>query len=190
MNGTDFDRNKFDEMVLYTIWQVDDPSRLGAVKLNKALLRADLDHFQTEGRSIAGARYVRAPNGPICEPLEGSIARLKAAGRLAERHVHHHGYRQRQFIGIKPANIRAFTPTEIDRIGQAVRFVRKHTARTISAMTHDIAWDITPDGEEIPLSAYWASLGPEDERDLRGWAANAVTDEDMEWAARELARAL
>ena len=61
-----FNREKFKLLVHYICWRCsDDPSRLGAVKLNKTLWVADFTAYYEFGQAITGAGYVKRQHGPV-----------------------------------------------------------------------------------------------------------------------------
>ena len=48
---------KFKSLVHYICWRCADPTKLGAVKLNKVLWRADFKAYLELGESVTGATY-------------------------------------------------------------------------------------------------------------------------------------
>jgi hypothetical protein len=60
-----FDKDRFKMLVHYACASVDDPSKLGAVKLNKIVWFSDVFAFQELGDSITGATYIKEKFGPI-----------------------------------------------------------------------------------------------------------------------------
>jgi hypothetical protein len=170
------DNARFDALVHYVCARCDNPGKLGATKLNKVLWYSDVFAFAQEGRSISGAVYVKRQFGPVPKDILNSIARLEAAGCLVERKVMNHGYPQKQFIALKPADISALTSTQISLVDTVLEAICSgHTATSISNLSHDLVWEAAEIGEEIPMSAaaFAGNFGEIDEEDI-AWARNEV----------------
>lgn len=179
---TPFDGEKLAELILYVVNAVEDPSKLGAVKLHKILYFSDLLYFVQTGGSITGASYIRMPRGPWCEKGEATIDDLQAASRLVERSVPYFSYTQRRFFALDDADVDGrFKATEISLVDSVVGAICfGHSAASISAATHNDLWKHFDDRAPLPLDCAIPAtfLEPDDEA-----VAAALADvDDATWS--------
>lgn len=166
-----FKREKFKALLHHAIARVEDPSRLGAVKLNKIAWFSDTHQYLTTGESITGARYIKKPQGPVPKALVPVMQELQDEDAVMIEMVNYYGKGKRQFRSMSDPDDAVFTAEElatIDRITDAI--ANSHTAKSISDMTHGAAWKLADDGEDLPFHAYLA-----DEFQI-------ATDADVTWA--------
>lgn len=171
-----FDREKFKALAHYVCWKCqDDPSRLGAVKLNKSLWLADFAAYYQTGEPLTGARYVKRQFGPVPSAILSVLAELEREGaiRITERELPG-SYRQRQFLVLQAPQPGTFDAEELALIDKVIKTVcEEHTARSISEKTHDHVWKAAEIGEEIPYFTIFAVPGE-------------ITEDEREWARSEL----
>lgn len=169
------DRNKFKALVHYICEKAEDPSCLGAVKLNKVLWYSDSIYFKLHGTSVTGETYVKRQHGPVPRHILPAINDLVAEGKIARGRVDHFGHVKTEFIAIAPASVSLFSADEIQLIDSAFEHVcLNNTARSISEETHGVIWQIAEMGEEIPLSTVLASEEGEVDEDDIAWALGKV----------------
>ncbi|NKE69119.1 DUF4065 domain-containing protein [Ramlibacter sp. RBP-2] len=168
-------RTKFKALVHYICQKAEDPSCLGAIKLNKVLWYSDSIFFKLHGQSITGETYVKRQFGPVPRDIVGVIDELVAEGKIARGRVDHFGHLKSEFIAIEEADVSQFTGPEIQIIDEAFEHVCiNNTAKSISEETHGVIWQIAAMGEPIPLATVFASeVGEVDEDDL-AWARGEV----------------
>ena len=173
-----FDREKFKKLVYYICWRCkDDPSRLGAVKLNKSLWAADFTAYVSLGAPITGARYVKRQFGPAPSAIVPVVAELSAEGALLVRDVAYHGKLKKEYVAHgAPPPPDFMSPAEKDIADAAIDFVcDAHTAGSISEATHDHVWKAAAEGEEIPYYTVFAKPGE-------------LLNEDFLWGFEQLER--
>lgn len=170
-----FNRIKFKALVHYICEKAEDPSCLGAVKLNKVLWYSDSIFFKVHGASVTGETYVKRQHGPVPRHIMPVIDELVSEGRIARGRVDHFGHMKTEFIAIAPAHVNLFSAAEIQLIDAAFEHVcLNHTAKSISEETHGVIWQSADLGEEIPLTTVLASeVGEVDEDDI-AWALGKV----------------
>ena len=148
------DDNRLDRLVHYVCARCDNPSKLGATKLNKVLWYADVFAFADKGRSITGATYVKRQFGPVPRNIMGARNRLAKIGALVERKATFGGYPQTQFITLTDPDISMFSAEEISMVDTIIEAICSgHTATSISQLSHDLVWESAEIGEEIPMAA-------------------------------------
>jgi hypothetical protein len=147
-----------------------DPTKLGAVQLNKALWLSDLKSYYQLGHPITKARYVKRQYGPVPSAIVPVLRELQQEGVLTVRDANHFGKRKKEFIVHKGASSDFLSPEEKTIVNDVVAFVtEEHTGSSISEKSHDHIWKAAEDGEELPLFTVFARPGK-------------ITDEDREWA--------
>ena len=83
---------------------------------------------------------------------------------------------RREFIWLKRPEVSAFTADEVDILNEAISWVcDEHTAKSISALSHDALWEQAELGEQIPIGA--ATVVPDE-----------ISGDDVSWALKELAQ--
>jgi hypothetical protein len=165
-----FDREKFKALVHYICWKSEDPSTLGAVKLNKTLWVADFSAYLNWGESITGATYVKRQYGPVPTAVLDALSALEHEKRISIRDAEYFGFDKKEFFARTKPNLSAFTAQEISLTDEAIQYVcREHTARSISNLSHDDIWKLTKIGEEIPYYTVFARPAE-------------ITETDIEWA--------
>jgi hypothetical protein len=170
-----FDKAKFQNLVLYTCAKCN-PEQLGAVKLNKVLYFADMISFAGTGSPITGARYRKRPHGPTTDALPPTLRELSQHGAIRIEEMDYFGYRKKVYIPLTGADTSLFNETELKLLDDIIDFVcRNNTARTISELSHNRAWDLAEFGDEIPYhTAFY--LFP-----------SIVSEEAVAWAKEEVA---
>jgi hypothetical protein len=170
-----FDRTKFKNLVLYVCTNCD-PDRLGAVKLNKVLYFADMVRFAGTGTPLTGARYRKRPHGPTTDALLPTLRELAQEGAIQIEEMDYFGYRKKVYIPRRAPDASFFNAQEKELIGDIIQFVcYNNTAKTISELSHNAAWEAAEFGAEIPYHTA-IYLFP-----------SIVSEEAKEWARREVA---
>ena len=164
------------EVVAHYVIARAHPDKLGAVKLNKVMWFADLEAYRRFGRTVTGQlSYEKRQYGPVPNNIVKSIRRLEQADLIATRDVPTFGGTRREHVWLKKPDLSGFTAVEIDILNEAIDWVcEEHTAKSISALSHDALWEQAELGEQIPIGA--ATVVPDE-----------IDGKDMEWARRELA---
>lgn len=170
-----FNRDKFKSLVHYVCWSCkDDPSRLGAVKLNKILWLSDFLTYYRAGDSITGARYIKRQFGPVPSSIVPILHELEAERKLIERDAPYHGLVKKEYIVLRDPSITFFQDEEKKVVDRMIAFVcDEHTAKSISEGSHDHVWQSAEDGEEIPYFTVFSVPGE-------------IMDDERDWARQEL----
>jgi hypothetical protein len=117
---------------------------------------------------MTGATYIKQEHGPVPRGVMGARQRLVASGAIIERDALYFGYPQKHFFALRRPDISMFSADEISLVDQVIEIIcKKHTAASISALTHNNVWEAAELGEEIPLYTIFASRpGELDENDI------------------------
>lgn len=169
--------DKFEALVHYICWRCQDPTKLGATKLNKVLWFSDAIAFVNHGKPITDSVYVKRQFGPVPKKILQTLSRLERGNKLAVRETEYFGKPKREFFAKEPADITIFTAEEISLVDYVIdRICEGHTAASISDLTHDDVWELAEIGEEIPLYAVLAGR------------AGEVDEESIKWSKQEAER--
>ena len=175
MSREQFHREKMKRLVHYICWKCENPSILGSTKLNKVLWFSDVLAYLNWGRSITGETYIKRQFGPVPKHILPILDELRDEQAIVIRDSAYYGNPKRDFIALSKPDLGEFSPDEISLIDSTIeRVCRRHTAKSISEITHDDIWKMAALGEEIPVSAMFSCRVGE------------VTPEDLSWAQQEL----
>jgi len=157
MNGVEFNKDKFTELILYIAENADDED-FGAIKMQKALWKADFVAFARLGHSITGAEYIKLENGPAARRFPPVLQEMKEAQVAAEAYRVVNGYDSWRVVALRPADPEKFSKQELTIIQSAIAWVRSKTATTLSRESHGWAWEAVEMKEVIP---YGSELFPD-----------------------------
>jgi hypothetical protein len=170
--------NRLPDLLHYVIWRCD-PAKLGGTKLNKICWYADLDAYRRTGSTITGAsEYIRLQHGPAPENVHRVLERLKDEGKVAISQHNYHGFPKTMFMSQLLPNIQTFTAQEISIVDSVAQIIcSRHTAVSISRLSHDALWEEIALGAKIPVSAA-AIISGEITPDYVAWAERAIAGYD------------
>jgi Antitoxin SocA-like, Panacea domain len=167
--------NRLAALAHYVIWRCD-PADLGAVKLYKILWFADLEHYRRTGHTITGAAaYTKLQFGPVPKGIQRALEALEREEKIATAKENYYGRPKTMFLARSRPDLAPFGADEIaivDMVADAI--CRKHTAASISDLTHDALWSETEIGTDMPIGAAAVISGD-------------VTADDLDWAEKALA---
>lgn len=150
----EFDRNRFEALVLYIAHRRRDDGRFGRTKMAKVLFYSDFSIYQDQGESLTGATYIRMPFGPFPEALEETEEALEAKGLAVLAHDGEGEYDEKRIIPTKGApDLRSlFEEWQIRVVNDWIDRVAAATATQISEMSHHHpGWLLAKkNGETIP----------------------------------------
>ncbi len=183
----DFDRQRFDELVLFIAHETRNDPRFGRTKLAKVLYYSDFDVYRSTEQALTGAKYVHKPFGPFPKPLDGAEMRLAGAQRVQLAHTVDEG-EEKRIIPLDLSHADAlFEPWQLELVRSWIRKISKDSTTKVSNDSHDLpSWRLTEEEAEIP---YAMALLPQERpspqeakeaEDLareRGW----LTDEGWIW---------
>ncbi len=164
-----FDREKFKEAILF-LASYCPPEELGNVKLHKMLYFADMMNFLEEGRPLTGVDYLKQKFGPTARHLTSAVEELTRDGSLTVKEAEYHGFFKKDYVAAQPFKPSRLAEREVALLEEVADFVRGKTARQISEISHNAAWDAAELGEVIP---YFTALQ---------LVPVEVTDVDRAWA--------
>jgi len=165
-----FNREKFKEAVWFLVSRCE-PRELGNVKLHKMLYFSDMLAYLEEGRPITGVEYLKQKFGPTARHLTIAVKELEADGRLNTCDSDHFGYLKKEYSALRPYKQSMLSSREILILEEISDFVRGITAKDISDLSHNAAWEAAELGEVIP---YFTALK---------LIPDEITEVDRQWAS-------
>ena len=177
------DWEKYKGLVHYICAKAPNPKKLGATKLNKILFYSDREAYLTLGQPITGEVYTKQKFGPVSKHILSAIEELEREGALAvsEASGYFVGQRhpQRLFFSRRNPSLSRFSAEEISLVDEVLHIIcNKHTAQSISDLSHDLVREAAEIGEEIPYFTAMSTLLGE------------INAEDIAWAKGEIERRL
>jgi len=174
----EFDRETFEQVVLYICSQVENIRNLSMTKLHKILYYVDREVYLQTGIPLTGETYIANQYGPTSEHLPEALEALDAEGKLS--HVTRKDssdqigiYEQNIFIAKETPDVdEAFKASEIQLLDDIIEQISvEFTAEQISDLSHDIVWRSARKGEELPYYTTMLQVTESEE-----------SAEDLEWA--------
>lgn len=164
----ELDLSRLKAVTHYVCYRCADPSKLGAVKLNRVLLYSDWNYYLYAGKPITGDSYIKRQYGPVPGHILKAVEELCAESKIVTRTVSLFGKEKKEYIALTIPDISIFNAEEISIVDNMInRVCISHTADSISKASHDDIWRLAEIGEEIPSHAIFArELGEIDENDI------------------------
>lgn len=158
--GTEFNRRKFKELILYLADQSGDDPGFASTKLNKLMYFCDFEAYRRRGRSITGARYQKLEWGPAAIeflPLHDELL-MDGWARVEQRQ--RGDYEQRVTVS-SGANTSVFEAEELAIIADVLGELRPYDATGASELSHEKSpgWNAADEGEVISYGT--ARIGTE-----------------------------
>lgn len=167
---------KFKALVHFMVHECqDNPSKLGAIRLNKALWYTDVAAYRASGASVTNERYVKRQMGPVPAHILSTIRELQGEGKIHVREPVGR-YDSRKFLSLTAPDPAILSDDEKELAKTVLSAVLGYTANAISEMTHDIIWEAADDGEEIPLYATLVSTRGPITDDVKAWARGIIEE--------------
>ena len=167
-------KGKLKALVHYIIAN-SEPSRLGAIRLNKIMFFVDSLAFRTDGQTVTGETYIKRQHGPVPQHILAILGELEEEKAIVIRNRDRFGNTLREFMSMEEADTTALSDREIS-FAESVRahICEEHTANSISQLTHDQVWAAANMGEIIPMTATLTAWPGEITAEIMGWAENVV----------------
>jgi sarcosine oxidase delta subunit len=164
----EFDRSKFEELIVYLAYRLGPEAALGRVKLAKLLLVSDFSAYIQLRRPMTGATYEKWEHGHLPRELLLVQRDLEAEGAIEVETVNYFGRSLKHITARREPNMANFSEDEIGIIEAAIHQFGPLSATYLSELAHqELGWRLASYKEPIPYSAVFLSkLGPS-ERDIR-----------------------
>ena len=142
----EFDRKKFEELILLIARECEGHTFFGATKLNKILFFSDFGAFSELGKSITGAEYIALEHGPVPRLLVQVRNDMVKKGELL---VEHRGNQER-VIARRNAKTEMFSPAEHYLIHNVIRELEAENADSVSDLSHKfLGWQAAREEQKV-----------------------------------------
>lgn len=166
---------KYKNLVHYICYICEDPTKLGSTKLNKILYFSDFLYYKINRKSITGETYIKRQHGPVPKNILLILDELYEEEKLISREVDYFNYKKKEFFTLIKPDISKFSAEEISLIDKVADIIiNKHTANSISNLTHNQIWKLAEIGEEIPYYTVFAT------------ELDEINENDIKWAKIEI----
>ena len=157
----EFDRRKFEELILLVARECEGHTYFGATKLNKILFFCDFGAFAELGKSITGAEYVALEHGPVPRLLVQIRNDMVAQGDLVVERLGN----QERVKARRNAKMDTFSPAEHYLIYGVIRELEAENADSVSELSHKfLGWQaaraeqqVTGQSPVIPYESVFVS---------------------------------
>jgi hypothetical protein len=168
--GQEFDRGKFEELIVYLARRLPPEAALGRVKLAKLLMHSDFTAYARTGRSITGATYVKWEHGHLPEELILAEKDLgdEGDGSIGVEEVDYYGKPLKHITARRDPNLATFDEEELAATEEAIRLYGFESASYLSKLSHrTVGWRLADWKKEIPYNTFYLGFGGVSERDIR-----------------------
>jgi hypothetical protein len=163
-----FQKRKFEELILYVAKRLGPEAALGQVKLAKLLMASDFGAYERFGESITGATYEKWPQGHLPRELLLAQRDLEAEGAISIDVEDYYGKKLRRITAHRDPDLSEFSEDEIGVIERALRVLGLESASYLSKLSHmELGWRLAEMREPIPYKTVFLGAGGVSEADLR-----------------------
>lgn len=140
--------------VLHYVIARSDGLGFGAVKLNKAVVRADVEYFRRFGKTITGAKsFQKQRLGPVPNGVLKTLKKLRDEAKITPRTVLTPSGERDEYAALVEPDLARFTAAEIDVINLSISYLQRLSANQASEETHDVLWEEADMLGQIPVKA-------------------------------------
>jgi uncharacterized phage-associated protein len=146
-----FDRAKFEELIVYFSRRLGPEAALGRVKLAKLLMHSDFLAFRRLGRPITGATYEKWKHGHLPREFVRVEKDLIADGAIQQEEVAYYGKQLKHTTARRDPDMSGFSEDELAIIEGAIRIYGHESAAYLSDLAHqEPGWELAEWREVIP----------------------------------------
>jgi hypothetical protein len=148
---TEFNRHKFEQLIIYIAKRLGPEAALGRVKLAKLLMQSDFGAYQRLGRSITGATYEKWEHGHLPSELLLVQRDLEAAGAISSEAEDYYGKSLKHIAAHRDPDLSDFDEDELAIIEGAIRRYGHESATYLRHLAHqELGWELAADRDPIP----------------------------------------
>lgn len=171
--------NRIRDIIHYVISYCSDKGfdRLGKILLNKVIWFIDKESYRLNCKTISGQEtYVRMPEGPVVKNMDQYLDELEASGKITIEKERFYNLFRYSFTPKQNNDGRMFDVEEKKMIKAYTDYVWQLTGEETSDISHDLLWENTNNGQEIPVYAWFINHEPfSKDKDTMDWVNTAVS---------------
>lgn len=148
-------------MILYVAHRCREAGRLGGIKLNKILRKADFDAFAARQVPVTGRRYQRERFGPVPREMLPLRRDMLRDGLIRVEQVDFgDGVVEHRTVPLVAPDLSLFAPEDLAFVDAAIRYYWAMTGMETSDDSHGSAWQTRSNGDPLPYEAAFLSDRP------------------------------
>ena len=168
MSEGEFNRKKFEELIVYIARRLGPESALGRVKLAKLLMVSDFGAYERLGQSITGATYEKWEHGHLPRELLLAQRDLEARDSLRMEEKNYYGRKLKHITAERDPDLSDFSEDELAAVERALHHFSYESASYLSELSHlELGWRLAAWKEEIPFRTVFLGAGNASEADIR-----------------------
>lgn len=163
-----FQKEKLENVILYTLEQCGGKPNLGETVLYKLLYFFDFDHYELYGKPITGMQYVKLQFGPVpqIKQFKPVIDRMINAKKIAVIKQNYFNKIQKRYIALVEYNKKNLEREEKEVIDSVIRKLSDMSATQIESYVHgDTPWKAPQMREVIDYDLVFDRTVPYAKRD-------------------------
>jgi hypothetical protein len=143
-------QDRLRQLILYVAEKCKDAERMGLVKLNKILWKADFESFAVRHRPVTGRAYQRLDLGPAPREMPPLLRELSKDGSIRfEETDFGDGVVEKRPIAERLPNLSYFDDVDISFVDASIAYYWNKNGRETSDDSHGIAWKSRDNGEAM-----------------------------------------
>ena len=154
------------ELILYIANKCLTDPTFSKTKLNKILYFADFIAFAKYHKPITGVAYQRLQYGPVPEPMHRLQGEMAAEDDIKVIERDYMGKTQQRVVALRRADLTKFTAQDVELIDDIIQAFWGRRGKYVSQLSHDRAWQATPQMERIPYESVFVSDEPLTDYDI------------------------
>jgi uncharacterized phage-associated protein len=160
--GGEFNRSKFEQLILYIATRLGPEAALGRVKLAKLLVLSDFVAFARLGETMTGATYEKWEHGHLPHELVMTEKDLLDSGLLRQETVDYYGKPLKHTTAIQDPDMSEFSEDELGIIEGVLKRYGHESASYLRRLSHEEpGWILAEDREAIPpFTLFLSKEGP------------------------------
>ncbi len=161
INIPEFNRDKFEQVLLYILEKCGARPNVGETVLYKLLYFADFNFYELYEEFLTGASYRKIQHGPApCEITE-VIKKMIEQKKLKKVVTEYFGKPQKKYLPLVEPDLSKFSASEKEVIDQVIMGLSGLNASSISEHSHkDVPWEITKEKEIINYDSVFYRTPP------------------------------
>ncbi|MCX6789742.1 MAG: DUF4065 domain-containing protein [Candidatus Gribaldobacteria bacterium] len=172
-----FQKDKLENIILYTLEQCGGKPNLGETVLYKLLYYFDFDHYELYGKPITGMQYVKLQFGPVpqIKQFKPVIDRMINDKKITVIKQLYFNKLQKRYVALIESNKRCFEIEEKEVIDSVIKKLSDMSATQIENYVHgDIPWKVSQMREIINYDLVFDRTVPYAKRDYDEAMQNAA----------------
>jgi len=165
----EFQRNKFEEVLLYLLEKTAGKPNIGETVIYKLLYFADSNYYEMYEEQMTGATYRKLQYGPVPAEFTAIVEEMEKAKVLRVIKDRYYGYQLKRYIPEKKPNLKLLKASEKDILDKVIEQYSDWSAKRISEYSHnDMPWKATKQGDIIDYELVFYRTAPYSVRNYEG----------------------